>query len=401
MSDWKLSYEDLEKRVLHLEKELALEKENELKFKTVFENSPEGIILMDARGTVTDWNRFIADRTGITREMAVGRKIWDLQFSILSDDWQKIYPVTFLEQVWQSLPESLSKEQIISKEGQYIGQDGSLVLTEDIIFSMELGKKKFLCIIQRDLTERRNAEIALKKSEEKLKLLNSTKDKFFSIIGHDLKSPFSTINGFSQLLKKSLKESDIVSSEKYVEAIISSAQHTNRLLNNLLTWARNELGMVSFNPADISLYKVAEDVTDLLNSSAKLKEIVIFNNISSAEMVFADENMLRTILQNLILNAIKYTKRSGRIDIDSRQTESTVIIYVSDNGTGIKSEVLENLFDKINLYTTKGTEEEGGTGLGLIICKEFVEKHAGKIGAESEYGKGSKFWFSLPGNINQ
>ena len=394
MNEKNLSYEDLEK-------ELIREKENELKFKAVFENIPEGIILMNDSGTVTGWNRFIAERSGIPGEMTVGKKLWDLQFSILSDDWKKIYPVARLEQIWLSLINSLSKEQIVSKEGQYIGQDGLLVLTEDIIFPLEFKDKKFLCIIQRDLTERRNAEMALKNSEEKLKLLNSTKDKFFSIIGHDLKSPFNTITGFSQLLKKSLKESDYDNSEKYLEAIISSAQHTNRLLNNLLTWARNELGMVSFNPVNISLHKTVKDVLDLLNPSAKLKEIVIFNNISVTEMVFADENMLRTIIQNLISNAIKYTERSGRIDIDSKQTETEVLIYVSDNGTGIKPEDLENLFDVSNIHTTKGTEEEGGTGLGLLICKEFVEKHGGKIVAESEYGKGTTFWFSLPDNINQ
>lgn len=394
MNEKNLSYEDLEK-------ELIREKENELKFKAVFENIPEGIILMNDSGTVTGWNRFIAERSGIPGEMTVGKKLWDLQFSILSDDWKKIYPVARLEQIWLSLINSLSKEQIVSKEGQYIGQDGLLVLTEDIIFPLEFKDKKFLCIIQRDLTERRNAEMALKNSEEKLKLLNSTKDKIFSIIGHDLKSPFNTITGFAQLLKKSLKDSDYDNSEKYLEAIISSAQHTNRLLNNLLIWARNELGMVSFNPVNISLHKTVKDVLDLLNPSAKLKEIVIFNNISVTEMVFADENMLRTIIQNLVSNAIKYTERSGRINIDSKQTATEVLIYVSDNGTGIKSEDLENLFDAPNIHTTKGTEEEGGTGLGLLICKEFVEKHGGKIVAESEYGKGTTFWFSLPDNINQ
>lgn len=383
------------------DKEIVGESEDLLKFKAFFENSPEGIILINDNGTVTYWNRFIAERTGIKRGKAIGKKLWDLQFSIITDEWKKIYPVSRLKQIWIDLINSLTKEQVVSKEGQYISKNGSYVLTEDIIFPIEFGDKKFLGIFQRDLTERRNAEKALKDSENKLRLLNSTKDKIFSIIGHDLRSQFNTIMGFSELLKKSLKDRDSTDSENYLETIISSARQTNWLLNNLLTWARNELGLISFNPVNISLYTVVKDLTALLNSSAKLKEIVINNNIPGAEMVYADENMLRTILQNLISNAIKYTERTGRINIDSIRTETGVLIYVSDNGTGINGEDLGKLFDMGSLYTTKGTEEEGGTGLGLFICKEFVDKHGGTIAVESEFGKGSKFWFSMPDNINQ
>jgi PAS domain S-box-containing protein len=383
------------------EKELLRGKENLLKFKTVFENFPEGIILIDKSGTVTNWNRFIAAKTGIPVEMAVGKHLWDLQFSLLSEDWKQMYPLTRLKEIWLNIINSLSTDQTVSKEGQYLGRDGSLVLTEDLIFPIEFGDKKFLGIIQRDLTARRNAEMALKESEKKLKLLNSTKDKIFSIIGHDLRSPFNAIAGFSGLLKESLKDRDIPDSEKYLEAIISSAEHTSWLLNNLLTWARNELGLISFNPVNISLYKTVKDVSDLLESPAKLKEIIIINNISATDMVLADKNLLGTILQNLISNAIKYTKRGGSINIDSKKTGTAVEIYVSDNGTGIKHEDIQNLFDPANIRTTKGTEEEGGTGLGLLICKEFVEKHGGIIDVESEYGNGSKFRISLPDNTNQ
>jgi PAS domain S-box-containing protein len=383
-----------------MEKELLKGKENLFKFKTVFENFPEGIILIDETGTVTEWNSFIAAKTGIPVEMAVGKQLWDLQFSLLSEDWKQMYPLTRLKQIWSNILSSLSKDQIVSKEGQYLSRDGSLVLTEDLIFVIEFGEKKSLGIIQRDLTARRNAEIALKESEKKLKLLNSTKDKIFSIIGHDLRSPFNAITGFSELLKESLKDRDNANSEKYLEAIISSAEHTSWLLNNLLTWARNELGMIPFNPVKISLYKTVKEVMELLESSANLKEIIVINNTPATEMVFADKNLLGTILQNLISNAIKYTERKGSIIIDSKRTSASVEIYVSDSGKGIRQEDVQNLFDPANIHTTKGTEEEGGTGLGLIICKEFVEKHGGLIDVESEYGKGSKFRIYLPDNIN-
>jgi PAS domain S-box-containing protein len=401
MREKKPTPRQLAERFQELERELAHEKEIELKFKTVFDNSVEGIILTDETGTVTDWNKFIAGRTGITQDYAIGRKLWDLQYSLLSDEWKEMFPVETLEQIWLNLIETLSEDKPKSNEGQYFGKNGQLVLTEDIVCPIILNNKKCLCIIQRDLTERRNAEKALKESEEKLKQLNATKDKFFSIIAHDLKSPFNTINGYSQLLKKSIREADTESSEKYLEAIISSSQNTYILLNNLLTWARNELGMVPYNPVNNSVHKMVDDVNNLLIASARLKEIKITNSIPDYYTVIADENMIKTVVHNLISNAIKYTGRSGEIAIDIIQEETEIKICISDNGVGIRQDDLKNLFNISKIHTTRGTEEEGGTGLGLLICKEFVEKHGGKLGAESEYGKGSTFWFSLPYNANQ
>jgi CheY-like chemotaxis protein len=154
--------------------------------------------------------------------------------------------------------------------------------------------------------------------------------------------------------------------------------------------------MISFSPVNINLQRVIEDVKELMSHSANLKEITINNKVRDNEMVFADENMLRTILQNLVSNAIKYTNKGGSIIFDSKLADNVVSVFVTDNGVGIKPEALEKLFDIANIQTTRGTDEEGGTGLGLLICREFVEKHGGKIGAESEPGNGSRFWFSLP-----
>jgi PAS domain S-box-containing protein len=396
MGNRKLTYADLEKRVLQLEKEIALEKEIKLKFKTVFENSVEGVILTDKSGTITDWNNCIARSTGINAERTVGEKIWEIQYSLTTEEWRKKYSASDMKHLWQNLITRLADGDIVTREGQYYRQDGSMVHTEDIVFPLKSGDENYLCIIQRDLTERKNAQIALKKSEEKLKDLNTTKDKLFSVIAHDLKSPFNTINGFLQLLLKSIRDADCVTSEKYVETLINSSQNAYRLLNNLLTWAGNETGMISFSPVNIDLQRVIEDVKELMSYSANLKEITINNKVRDNEMVFADENMLRTILQNLVSNAIKYTRKGGSIIIDSKLADNVVSVFVTDNGVGIKPEALEKLFDIANIHTTRGTEEEGGTGLGLLICREFVEKHGGKIGAESEPGNGSTFWFSLP-----
>jgi len=396
MGNRKLTYADLEKRVLQLEKEIIREKEIKLKFKAVFENSVEGVILTDESGTITDWNNCIATGTGIQAERAVGKKIWEVQYSLLTEEWRKKYSASDMENLWKNLISSMSGDKVFTREGEFNKPDGSLVHTEDIVFPLKTGDEKYLCIIQRDLTERKNAQIALKKSEEKLKELNATKDKFFSVIAHDLKSPFNTINGYSQLLLNSIRDSDCHTSEKYVETIINSSQNAYRLLNNLLTWAGNEIGMISFKPVNIVLQRVTNDVLGILSSSANLKEITIKSNISAGDMLFADENMLRTILQNLVSNAIKYTKKGGSIIIDSKRTDQVVSVIVKDNGVGINPDAIEKLFEIENIQTTRGTEEEGGTGLGLLICREFVEKHGGKIGAESEPGRGSTFWFSLP-----
>jgi PAS domain S-box-containing protein len=371
-------------------------KESVEKYKTVFENSAEGIILIDDTGTITDWNKFLENKTGFSKGNAIGKKIWNLHYSLLTEEWKKKYPKDTLEKIWMNLINSLSENEIVSKEGQYIGKEGILILTEDIICPMILSGKRNLCVIQRDLTERRKAEQDLMINEQQLKLLNATKDKLFSIIAHDLKSYFNTILGFSEVLKENLKVNDVEKSQNYLEAINSSAKNTLNLLANLLEWASTQTGQINFNPTTIILQPIIDEVVDLLDSSAKLKSISIRINIPDDTKVSADRNMLKTILQNLILNAIKFTNNGGSVNISAKLIQNAIEIVIADDGTGIDNATLEKLFTLNTIVPKEGTANEKGSGLGLVICREFVEKHGGKIRVESQSGIGSIFSFTLP-----
>ncbi len=234
------------------------------------------------------------------------------------------------------------------------------------------------------------------KSEIRLRQLNADKDRFISILGHDLKSPFNSLLGLSELLTKNIHKYDFDKIENLVININKSAQRSVDLLDDLLNWARAQQGNIPFKPQNLSLTDVYNDVLITLNPIADEKNIVIKCLTEDRLNVFADIDMLKTVLRNLVSNAIKFTNNSGTINIITEQTQSDVIISVSDNGIGIPPENLAKLFDISEVLTTKGTAEETGTGLGLLLCKEFVAKHGGKIWVESEVGKGSDFRFTMP-----
>ncbi|MBA4405982.1 hypothetical protein C0389_01780 [bacterium] len=244
--------------------------------------------------------------------------------------------------------------------------------------------------------ERKRSSEAIKKYTEELKQLNATKDKFFSIIAHDLKNPFITLLGFSDLLISDFGEFTDEEKIYYITEMKKSAEISHNLLQNLLLWSRAQTGRVEFNPLKLDLHKIVSDNIELLNPTAERKQIKLTSDIVPNTFIFADEDMLNTIIRNLVTNAIKFTNKDGKIKINCVQRADDVMICISDNGVGMNDKVKANLFRLDVSQTTFGTDNEAGTGLGLILCKEFVEKHGHKIWVESEVGKGSKFIFTLP-----
>ncbi|MGV8121500.1 MAG: PAS domain S-box protein [Candidatus Xenobiia bacterium LiM19] len=228
-----------------------------------------------------------------------------------------------------------------------------------------------------------------------LKKLNSTKDMFFSIIAHDLRGPFNGIINLSGLLMDSEKKSDTAAVAEYVALIHESGKNVYTLLENLLEWARIQMNKVEFKPENLVFRDVLNNTLQLLRDQAMNKHISIeqFSNVAD---VYADANMLASILRNLISNAIKFTPQSGTVTIRALDDEHNVEISVIDTGTGIAPELQERLFKLSENTTEQGTEGEKGTGLGLLLCKEFIEVHGGAIRIESEEGKGSAFIFTLP-----
>jgi PAS domain S-box-containing protein len=247
-----------------------------------------------------------------------------------------------------------------------------------------------------DITERKLAEEKLKANEVMLRNLNNDKDRFMSILAHDLKSPFNCVVGLSEILVCQVKDKNFEGIEKYAEIIQQSSQQVMDLLNNLMEWSKTQTGRMKFSPENFDLQKLITEIVSLFNETAEQKSIKIKNLPCDNCMVFADNAMVSTILRNLISNAIKFTSTNGTITIEVLKMETNITVKVSDTGIGIPISALDKIFRIEENYTTTGTNNEQGTGLGLILCKEFAEKHGGKIWVESEVGKGSIFYFTIP-----
>lgn len=233
----------------------------------------------------------------------------------------------------------------------------------------------------------------IKRRSLELQQLNQVKDKFFSIISHDLRSPMSALAGTLDLLNKQK-----ITPEEFAaltQALRIQFNHTRTLINNLLDWTLLQMDKLKIQKEQVNLFRTTEDSFEALRNLYP-KNIQFENRIDPQLTGFADPNILSLVLRNLILNAIKFTELGGRVWVQASETEAELTISVCDNGTGIKPEIQEFLFTKTSSYSTRGTANEKGTGLGLILCKEFVEKNGGKIWLESEIGKGSIFYFTLP-----
>jgi len=246
-----------------------------------------------------------------------------------------------------------------------------------------------------DITERKLAEAEIKLKNEKLQMLNATKDKFFSIIAHDLKSPFNAIMGFSEILVEQVNEEKYSGVAKYSKIIHSSSQRALDLLTNLMDWARSQTGRMEFIPEYFELVDFINDIIPIFTDIAGQKSITIFTDVPPNAPIFADQAMISTVFRNLISNAIKFTKPGGEIIIPATENQTEIVVSVKDNGVGIPRDMIGKLFRIDENYTTSGTNNERGTGLGLILCKEFIEKHGGKIWVESDEGKGSCFTFAI------
>jgi len=225
--------------------------------------------------------------------------------------------------------------------------------------------------------------------------LNADKDRFMSILAHDLKGPFSLVVGLSEVFVDRLKQGDYNELETYAETIKDSSQRVMDLLSNLIEWSRSQTGRMDFNPEKLDVNLLTSEILELLSCLAAQKSISIHTEIPANYYLFADKAMIGTVLRNLISNAVKFTPKGGKIDIIVEGQQNETRFQVKDNGVGISETAIKKLFRIDEKYTTPGTQNELGTGFGLILCKEFVEKHGGKIWVESKKGKGSTFYFTI------
>lgn len=242
---------------------------------------------------------------------------------------------------------------------------------------------------------------SLKKANAELEKLNATKDRFFSIIAHDLRNPINAILGFSELISANYDAIDDKKKLELNKIIHASTKNVYNLLENLLQWSRSQTNRIKFEPVQFDVSGVINENVLLSRANIKKKNIKVGTHFSNDNLIFADKNMVSAVLRNILTNAIKFTPDQGSIEIQTKDEESHLIISVTDTGIGISEDRIQDLFRIDKTHSTYGTSGEMGTGLGLIICKEFVEKHQGKLEVKSTIGKGSTFYFSMPKNETQ
>jgi len=361
--------------------------EREKKYRLLFEDSPLAIYTALPDGTIVDINKKLLNLLG-SPSIKATRQINVLKFKPLVDNG---YADSFKKVCKTGIP--------LKIEMKYTSKWGKTIFLKSTIMPLKDKDDNIVQVysIMEDISEQKRVENEKEKQNKKLVELNATKDKFFSIIAHDLISPFNALLGFSNLLVENFDEYDNEQKKEFANILYKGITSTYKLLDNLLLWSRNQRGKISFNPEKENLYLIYEETFKLLKQVAGKKEIIIKENIDRNTFVYADKNMLLTILRNLISNAIKFTPRKGTITVKSKQINNTFVeISVVDTGMGMNKETVKNLFKISDEPLIKGTEGETGTGLGLIITKEFIKKHKGDIFVESKEGQGSKFTFTLP-----
>ncbi|MEA3497192.1 MAG: PAS domain-containing sensor histidine kinase [Bacteroidota bacterium] len=247
-----------------------------------------------------------------------------------------------------------------------------------------------------DITEQKQTENKLKENSLKLKELNETKDKFFSIIGHDIKSPFNSIIGFAKLIIEDFEELDEEEVFEMVNIILKASTETNNLLDKLLLWASTQNGRIEIHPKENDIFEIISTSLLHLISNIEKKKIKINNSAKENTIAFFDNESINTVVRNLLSNAIKYSNQGGEINLSTTKNSNSIILTIEDKGIGMSKETIDNLFKIDKKISVRGTNNEKGTGLGLLICKEFIELNNGKISIESTKGKGSVFSLTLP-----
>lgn len=370
------------------------QKEEELRFlsqryKQLFEFMPVGISLADGEGNLIEYNKEAGRLLGISQEEHNNRSIGSQEWKIIRKDGSIMPPEEFAS------VRALRENKLI--ENVELGIDkGNNEIVWLNVSAVPKTYAKGLIISYIDITEKIDRERQLIKVSEELKLTNETKDKFLSIIAHDLKNPFHTIIAYSDIIINNIDKYDKEKILNILNNIYDSSKTAYNLLDNLLLWASAQSNKISFISSKNNLKEIVLENILVIENQAKKKEIKIDIDIEGEPYVACDRNMITTVVRNLLTNAVKFTNKNGQINVSIKRDGYDYITTIRDNGVGISPENLNKLFKIDSKFQTKGTLKESGTGLGLILCKEFVDFHYGKIWAESEVGKGSSFMFTIP-----
>ncbi len=382
----------------------------------------KSVNLIKTSGAVSILPDYFSELSNIEETRGNDRKAFDYykRSQILKDSLNKMQNLTAVNQLQEMYRiEKNDAETLVLKKEVELGEEKLVrtkIITGGVIFILILvlvfsvyllrnisrwkianakleDQQRIINDSNKALSRQKDELIALAKE---LHRLNKDKDRFMSILGHDLKSPFNVLLGLSGMLAEGINEIDPKDIEEIAKNLNKSAQITYGLLEDILLWTRAQSGKIPFKPQELNFTEMTSGVIEYLTPLANSKNITINHTESANIKIYADPDMIKTVLRNLIANSIKFTNRDGLISIKTIQLDSELIISVTDNGIGISPDSIAKLFNNSEIYTTNGTDDESGTGLGLLLCKEFVETHGGKIWVESEPGKGSEFKFTLP-----
>ena len=407
-------------------------RDSEEKLKAVFETANIGISITDLNGKYVLFNQWWCNYLKINQEELLNLSNYDVTF----EEYREISKENFEKVIRGELPSYRIEKQYRRGDGTLVWGDVSVAPIRD-----SDGKVAYLVGMVVDITDNKSAEERLKnysieleiineqlryskelieanlsqknalideieKAKSKLEISIKEKDKFFSIIAHDLKNPLGSFRNITKLLHESPEEFSDDERNELISLIKESADNVYSLLENLLEWSRSQRGKIQFIPESVFLHSLVGFSTELYKPTTDNKNLSVYNLIPKLTAVMADTAMLNTIFRNLISNAVKFTPFGGKIEIGvldikkpdnfKSNHQSMITVFVRDSGIGISQDIIDKLFRIDENITTKGTSGEIGTGLGLILCKEFVEMHGGRIWVESEEGNGSTFYFTLP-----
>jgi len=368
--------------------------ESEKKLKEIFDNSLDNIFVIEV---FPNYN-FKISTINLAFQKAMNRSKQDIEGQFIDD----FYAHEMAKTIAANYKQCAQSGKTVTFE-EAIQLENNVVHYSTILSPMfdEFGKVFKIIGMSRNITQSKEAELTLKHNQLVLQELNVTKDKLFSIIAHDLKNPFAALLSSAELLQLFIEMNDMAKIKSKAEMILKSAKQGYNLLQNLLEWSHSQRGLIILNIKQIELRSVVNTCIDLVNLSASNKNIMVINDVSNQVMANADVELITTVIRNLISNAIKFTNQNGSVQINAVEYVHEIEVSITDNGIGIDSETINKLFRIGENISKAGTSGERGTGLGLILCHEFVAKHGGRIWVESSVGKGSSFKFTIPLHIDR
>jgi len=374
------SFLDITERKL-AEKALLVSEE---KYRYMFANNPQPMWIYDLETLAfLEVNKAAVNHYGYSTEEFLTMTLKDIR---LPEDLPALY-----EYIKHN-----SQVNDLGTVSRHLKKNGEIIFVEISSHFVYYNGREARHVLVHDITDRKWAEAEIKSKNEQLLKSLAEKSRFFSIIAHDLKSPFNGFLGLTQTMAERLPSLTMEELQEITLVLENSATNLYGLLNNLLQWASMEQGLIPFNPENLKLLPTAEESLVTILDPAKNKEIELTINISEDIAVLTDKNMLQTILRNFVSNAVKFTPKRGKISVSAKTIDDKIVeMAIKDTGIGMSHEMVENLFRPDIKMNRKGTEGEPSTGLGLLLCKEFIEKQNGKIWVESEEGKGSTFHLTL------